>query len=246
MIKKLRFLNGNVLKIIAVILMVIDHVGFTFFPSVMILRYIGRLAMPVFAFMIAEGCRYTKDKLRYFLTIAVLGTVCQIVYFVFDPSAYLYNILITFSLAILVVYALSFMKKSLLETGVSVKVKALSITAFIGVIAGVYVFCYFFFVDYGFWGVMLPAFASLFDFRNISNEKAKILDKLIIRVLTFAVGLAVFVFTSGMLDFTVYSLFSIILLLLYNGERGKAKMKYFFYVFYPLHLVIIEGIYILI
>ena len=72
MIKKLRFLNGNVLKIIAAILMVIDHIGFTFFPSVMILRYIGRLAMPVFAFMIAEGCRYTKDKLRYFLTIAVL------------------------------------------------------------------------------------------------------------------------------------------------------------------------------
>lgn len=245
MIKNLRFLNGNLLKILAAIFMVIDHVGFVFFPKVMIYRYLGRLAMPIFAFMIAEGCRYTKDKIRYFLMIAGLGTICQIVYFIFDPTAYLFNILITFSLGILVVYALEFMKKTLLEQGFCIKVKLLSIFLVLLTVAGVYAFCYFYVVDYGFFGCMLPAFASLFDFRRINNEKAKVYDKLILRVLTFAVGLILFVLTSEKRMFVSYSLFSLILLILYSGKRGKLKMKYFFYVFYPLHLAVIEGIYML-
>lgn len=246
MVKGVRFLSGNALKIIGALFMVVDHVGFVLFPNIMIFRYLGRLAMPIFAFMIAEGCRYTKNRLFYFLGIAVLGTVCQIVYFIFDPRAKLFSILITFSLGILVVYALSFMKKCLLEKGVLIRLRVLSVIAFILAVAGVYVFCYFFTVDYGFLGCMLPAFASLFDFRRINNERIKVYDKLLLRVLTFAVGLLVFVLTSDMIDFTVYALFSIILLLLYNGKRGKYKMKYFFYLFYPLHLVIIEGIYMLI
>ena len=246
MIRNLRFLNGNVLKILAAIFMVIDHVGFMFFPSNMVYRYVGRLAMPIFAFMIAEGCRYTKDKLRYFLTIAVLGTLCQVVYFIFDPSAYLFNILITFSLGILGIYSLEFMKKALLEQGNSLKKKILSVVLFILTIACVYVFCYFFVVDYGFLGCMLPVFASLFDFRRVKNESVKIYDRLVLRVLTFSLGLVLFVLTSEVISFSVYSLFSLILLFLYSGRRGKYKMKYFFYVFYPLHLVVIEGIYMLI
>ena len=55
-------LSGNALKIIAAISMVIDHVGLMFFPTLKILRIIGRLAYPIFAFMIAEGCYYTKNK----------------------------------------------------------------------------------------------------------------------------------------------------------------------------------------
>ncbi len=246
MIRNLRFLNGNVLKILAAVFMVIDHVGFVFFPKIMLYRYLGRLAMPIFAFLIAEGCRYTKDKIRYFVTIAVLGTLCQVVYFIFDPTAYLFNILITFSLGILGVYALEFMKKALLEQGNSLKKKILSILLFIFTIACVYTFCYFYVVDYGFLGCMLPVFASLFDFRRINNENVKIYDKLVLRVLTFAIGLLIFVLTSEVISFSIYSLFSIILLLLYSGKRGKYKMKYFFYVFYPLHLAVIEGIYMLI
>ncbi|MBQ3235261.1 MAG: hypothetical protein IJA97_03775 [Clostridia bacterium] len=245
-LKNVRFLSGNTLKIIAALLMVIDHVGFLLFPNVLVLRYVGRLSMPVFAFMIAEGCRYTKNRLNYFLSVAILGTLCQIVYFIFDPSATLFNILITFSFGILTVYSLDFMKKSLLEQGFSWKIKTLSIVLFILTIVCVYIFCYFFFVDYGFFGCMLPAFASLLDFRRIKNEKVQVLDKLFLRVLTFGVGLALFVIASKMAWFTAYSLISLPLLSLYNGERGRLKMKYFFYLFYPLHLVIIEGIYLLI
>ena len=77
-------LSGNTLKIIAAVSMLIDHVGFLFFPNFIIFRILGRLALPIFAFMIAEGCRYTKNKLKYFLTIFILAAICQIVYFLYD------------------------------------------------------------------------------------------------------------------------------------------------------------------
>ena len=64
--KKIRFLSGNMLKVIAAITMTVDHIGVIFFPSSNILRIIGRIAFPIFAFMIAEGCKYTKNKFRYF------------------------------------------------------------------------------------------------------------------------------------------------------------------------------------
>ena len=55
-------LSNDRLKIIAAAAMLIDHIGAYLLPQVRILRIIGRIAFPIFAFMIAEGCRYTKNK----------------------------------------------------------------------------------------------------------------------------------------------------------------------------------------
>jgi len=55
-------LTNNQLKIIAMLAMLIDHVGMIIFPGIMALRYIGRIALPIFAYMIAEGCHYTRDR----------------------------------------------------------------------------------------------------------------------------------------------------------------------------------------
>ena len=99
-----RPLTGNALKLLAAAFMVADHVGLLFFPGEPAFRLAGRLAYPIFAFMIAEGCHYTRSKGRYFLSVFLLGAVCQLVYFLVDGSWYL-SILITFSLAILLIYA---------------------------------------------------------------------------------------------------------------------------------------------
>ena len=64
--KKLSLTN-NQLKIIAVISMLLDHVGKELFPQYTILQIFGRVAFPIFSFMIAEGCLYTRDKKKYFL-----------------------------------------------------------------------------------------------------------------------------------------------------------------------------------
>lgn len=59
-------LTGNQLKIIALILMTIDHVGAYLLPQYTVLRLVGRLSMPIFAWAIAEGCYYTKTACGIF------------------------------------------------------------------------------------------------------------------------------------------------------------------------------------
>lgn len=103
--KRFGILTGNQLKLIAAAAMLMDHAGILLFPQVTLLRILGRLAYPIFAYMIAEGCRYTKNKLRYFLMLFGLGAVCQLVYYFFSGDTYL-NILLTFSVSVLLIYAL--------------------------------------------------------------------------------------------------------------------------------------------
>ena len=72
-------LTNNKLKIIAMISMLIDHIGVALFPYVEIFRIIGRLAFPIFAYMIAEGCRYTKNRKKYLGIILGMAIVFQLV-----------------------------------------------------------------------------------------------------------------------------------------------------------------------
>ena len=98
-------LTGNQLKILAMTAMTCDHIGLQLLPQFGVLRIIGRLALPIYAYMIAEGCRYTHDRKKYLLRILVLAMLCQIVYFVAMGSLY-QCILFTFSLSICLIYAL--------------------------------------------------------------------------------------------------------------------------------------------
>jgi len=84
-------LSGNALKLIAIVIMTIDHIGMQLFPNILMLRIIGRLAFPIFAYMIAEGCTYTKDRRKYLITIAVFAAVCQIVYLGDAIALYVYS-----------------------------------------------------------------------------------------------------------------------------------------------------------
>lgn len=73
-------LSNNQLKIIAMLSMLADHMGMILFPEVRLLRIVGRLAFPIFAFMIAEGCAHTRNRGRYLLQMAAVALVCQIAY----------------------------------------------------------------------------------------------------------------------------------------------------------------------
>lgn len=218
-------LTGNQLKLIALITMTIDHIGMMLFPRTILLRVIGRLAFPIFAYMIAEGCQYTRNRSRYFLSMAGLGLLCQIVYWVATGSLYM-CVLVTFSLSILLIYAIDFGRE---KGGVFWAVPLLALGAAIfacevmprllpGTDYG---------IDYGTWGVLLPVFAYLGTSRK---------DKF---ALTSA-GLILLNRTLGGLQW--YSLLALIPLFFYNGTRGKKKMKYLFYIYYPLHLVVLQGL----
>lgn len=219
-------LTGNQLKILALIAMTVDHVGFFLLPQYKILRIIGRLAMPIFAWMIAEGCEHTKNRFRYLITVLGVGILCQVVSWVAERSL-VQCILITFSMSIMLIYLLDLANR---------KRGFLTLCLLgIGVAAACYI-CQFlpqdipgrrFSVDYDIYGVLLPVLIYL---GRTKQEK----------LLLAASGLITLAISHGSLQW--YALLSLPLLALYNGQRGKVKMKYLFYFYYPLHLAAIYGI----
>ena len=239
---RIRFLNANAIKILACVLMVVDHVGFLLFPDLYFLRIIGRLSLPLFAFSLAEGCRYTRNKIAHLALLAGLAFFVQLVYYLYDGSTYM-CILVTFTFSVVCIYALQFFK-AVLFSDKKVYLKILAIFPFILAIIGTYIANYFWEIDYGFWGCMLPVFASLLDFHRVpAPTLLKNTDHLFVRIACMSIGLVLLAFFIPYLkDIQFYSLLAIPLLLLYNGEKGKWKLKYFFYVFYPLHLVLLQGI----
>ena len=60
--------------------MLIDHFGLMFYPNIVAFRAIGRLAMPIFAYCIGGGVLKTRNKLKYFLRVFILGVICQLFY----------------------------------------------------------------------------------------------------------------------------------------------------------------------
>ena len=103
--KTIAGLSGNQLKLLALFAMTCDHVGLQLLPQFIILRIIGRLAAPLFAYMIAEGCRYTHDRGRYLGRLLGMAALCQIAYFAAMRSLY-QCIFVTFSLSVCLIYTL--------------------------------------------------------------------------------------------------------------------------------------------
>ncbi|MBQ3476713.1 MAG: hypothetical protein IJH25_00900 [Clostridia bacterium] len=69
--------DTNLLKLVAMISMLIDHTGKMFFPQYRIMRIIGRLAFPLYAYCIAVGGVYSKNKLKYLSRILLMGLISQ-------------------------------------------------------------------------------------------------------------------------------------------------------------------------
>ena len=213
-------LNGAALKIIAMIAMTVDHVGLILLDDYRPFRIVGRLAFPIFAYLLSEGCFYTKHKKRHFLEVLIAGLICQVGYFVSMGDMYL-NVLLTFSLSIPLVYLT-----------LAVKDKKAPPALFLGAVFLMIALCVLLeragvYFDYGYAGVLLPVFAAMGN-----NKRGKL-------ALT-AVGLLLLAFI--MRGNQWYGLMALIPLSLYDGTRGKVKNKYAFYIFYPLHIVVIYGI----
>ena len=223
--QKTGILNGNHLKLIAAVTMLLDHAGILLFPRVQLFRILGRLAYPIYAYMIAEGCRYTRNKLRYFLLVFGLGAGCQIIYYFFSGDTYL-NILLTFSCSVLLIYAL----QASCQTKTWQKQALWSILFSAGFLA-VYGLDHHLTIDYGFWGVMAPVFVAFAYLRKFPHWASVLM-----------LGVALVLLTADMGGNQHYSFLALPLLLLYSGQRGKYQMKYFFYIFYPVHLAVLQGL----
>ncbi len=246
---RLGLFSGSTLKILACIFMACDHIGVVFFsfsdPIYLALRMIGRLAFPLFAYFIAEGCKYTKNKLKRFLTVFIIGAMYVLCYLIYDGEIYL-NVFVTFSISILLIYLWQWAKKLLFND----KKPFLASLIFIALISAVCAVWYInenVYLEYGLKGALLPLFICLFDVRGINAPK--ILNKLdnhYVGLISMSLGLALMCIDANLGDIQKLSFVAVLLLIFYNGTVGIKKMKYVFYIFYPAHLVIIEGIAILI
>ena len=240
-------MSANLLKIIGVVAMTIDHVGFFLFPKEMFLRMIGRIAYPIFAYFIAEGCTYTKHQKKYFGSVLLVGILCSAVSYLTERSLY-QSIMITFACSIGLIFSfqhalgINLANSSRTQPiSQSTLTKTSSDTAPISFrwLAVFYILlsaCYLLFhvhifsdftTDYGFWGILTPFFIWLGK-----NKKQKLL--------ALALGLTLLYFK--MRSNQIFSFLAIPLLMSYNGQRGKWRCKSFFYIYYPLHIAIINGI----
>ncbi len=235
--------NRNHLKLIACVSMLLDHMGILLFPHVSLFRWLGRIAMPLFAFFIGEGCRYTHDRKRYFLRLGALAAFCQIV-FAADTliggggvgprsDIWFLNILFTFSVSCGGCFAVRGAKEAARRA--EGKRAALCAGAFCLWLLAAGAFTWFAWrqrtfsgwalhMDYGISGLLLPVSAVLFD-----GPRRK----------RFAFLLALlcycFIYSSAM-PYVWFSLLSFPLLLCYNGQGGDRRFNKAFYLFYPAHL----------
>jgi len=242
--------SGSDMKLVACVLMAIDHIGLILFPDIILFRIIGRLAFPLFAYFIAEGCRYTKSRLRHFLTVFAMGAVYLLFYLIYAGVLY-GSIFLTFSVSILFIYLLDFLKGYVIKSPTLPRV-GLSVLLFSASLAAAYALFSLVSFDYGFFGMLCPVMAGLFDPpRGTEVRLPSALSSRAARIILLGICLIPICIqnkqgTFPLLGLTVPTqyvcLLALPLLFLYNGKAGNKRLKYFFYIFYPVHLGLIEAV----
>lgn len=95
----------DTLKLIAMVTMLIDHIGYLFFPDQIAWRMVGRLSFPIFAFLTARGVRLTRSKPRYLLRMLLYGGISQLPYQYFVPHGL--NIFFTLAAGLVLILCVS-------------------------------------------------------------------------------------------------------------------------------------------
>ncbi|MBN1054709.1 conjugal transfer protein TraX [Clostridium botulinum] len=220
-------LNSFTLKTFAIIAMIMDHI-FTYLMSTSIhvplwFSSIGKLASPIFFYLIVEGFFHTKSRKRYFARLAIFGGVMIILDTVLGIHN---NIFLSLSLSVLLLICIEYFRN--IEDK---KKKILLVIPILGI-----GFLYF------------NTEASIFGFVEtlifyFCREKKVLLS--ILFVSFYGLFLATVLQAKNPLIFTVnnqwMSVFAIIPILMYNGKLGLKNTftKWMFYIVYPLHLTII-------
>lgn len=217
-------LNSFQLKMIAIVTMLIDHVGAVFFPELEWMRWIGRLAFPIFCFILVEGYFHTRSVPKYLFRLWVFAMVSEVPFdllFVDNTNIFSHqNIFFTLFIGLLAIYCMDLVVKTwennyilttLLEVGIAI------VACFAA---------YLLRTDYSMLGIMYIVIFYLYRGKN----------------LFICVCLGILNFGMYGVTTQMYSLVAIPIIACYNGEKGRS-MKYFFYAFYPAHLFILYALY---
>lgn len=220
-------MTSAVLQCLAVVTMLIDHMGYRLFPGMEWLRVVGRLAFPIFAFMLVEGFVHTSNRKKYLLRLGIFALVSEIPYRIFTYGFYGWPTVLSFSwgnifFELLIIFGALWC----LEEG-----KAKNKLFYIGA-AGLAVLAEVLGTMYGAYGVLMAAAFYIFRERRWAG------------MVCLAVLSVLYCMHQGYW-MQIFAVAAVVPLYLYNGERGQRLPRYFCYGFYPVHLLAIYGLYLL-
>ena len=236
-----KIINNNTLKIIAMILMLLDHLWGTIIPGNQWMTLIGRMAFPIFAFLIVEGFFHTSDLKKYMKRLFIFGLISEIPFNLIYTGSIIFpfhqNVMFTLLLGLLIINEIDKLKNNK-----EIKKKIIPILKIFLFL----IFSIIGFVDYGVTGVL--TIVVFYLFRGFKLAWIGQLISLILLYIVFFEGQSVIlnIFNHEyFLPLQSIGILSLIFIWLYNGEKGKNNklIKYLFYSFYPVHMLVIYLIY---
>lgn len=211
-------LNATQLKLIAMVSMVFDHVGDAFFPEQDWMRAIGRIAMPIFSFCIAEGYEKSRDRKSYMTRLGLFALLSEVPFDLFSSGKILefshQNVILTFYWALLGLMCYEALKVKKTKAADVGSIFILIFFALTSLFSG---------MDYNILAI------GIIDIFYLLRKKDHLVSCLT------AMAFYVFLRNKGIYWFGVLGF---IVILLYDGKRGKG-LKRLFYLFYPGHLLLI-------
>ena len=215
-------MSSFVLKLLGIFFMLCDHISIAFFGHTTFWNVLGRLSFPLFAFQITQGYVHTSNLKKYLLRLLIFACISQYPFYLFTKlftNEIPLNIFFTFLLGILACLAFDKIKLVFL--------KLISVIAIL--ILGELIH-----VDYGWIGV-----ACIFVFYIFRNHKVIMsISIILLALLRYADKFFVPANPNYSVFFFIAFSLSLIPILLYNKKQGP-KLKYLFYAFYPVHLLIL-------
>lgn len=218
-------LTANALKLIAIFAMTVDHVAWIFLPDrtqllPLIMHIFGRITAPVMCFFISEGLFYTKSVKKYILRLLLFAVPAHFAYafaFGYSFTGLKTSMLWTLMWGLIALAALKSKMHPVLKLLVTAAAFVLTL-----------------FSDWYFAGVAMVLIFGLN--RGSFKRQAGLLCGFI---LCFAVYYAYTYHDPLYGAVQLGVLLSLPLLYLYNGQRGRLKLKWLFYGYYPAHLALL-------
>lgn len=227
------------LKVIAMVSMAVDHTGVVLFPGALGWRLIGRMAFPIYLWLLVSGFLHTKDVRKYFLRLGAFALLSEIPFDLATSGVWMtwrwQNVFFTLALCLLLLCAAAYLeKKSALWTAAAVLL-AMALSELLR-------------FDYGCMGPLL-AFL-LFRYRQKKSPALPVcfllfcLSDLLSPLFSgsFPLTWRIFVAQAGAVQIELFGIVAVPLIGLDNGVRRWRRGRYFFYLFYPLHLLALVGI----
>lgn len=210
------------IKLLALITMLLDHIGIIFFPNVRWIRYVGRLAMPLFGYCVARGFYYSKEHgtlKKYVQNLIILTIVSEVPYALMEQRKSI-DIGLTWLISVSLLYVL--------ESSLGKMKKYLAAGLILLFAAGLYMFISF---DFGIYGSLT---AVCMYYLMIKKDEPYSMFLALVILWAFYV----LVMRQSFEQF--FAVFAIIFIALLKPIDNKLKLpKKLYYWFYPLHITLL-------